>query len=161
MNINNSLIAGLTRAANHFVIRMKEKIDAVKAPKIIKDATSIGTANISGETVSIEITIDLKKAPMATAYEWGSGIHSTKEEKKTYPITHRTPGKKLRIPAERWPNKSKNDDPAFLPYVNHPGVAPRPYIKPTIVAEMPEIKRIVGQEVKASILIGIKEMFST
>jgi len=163
MNINNSLIVGLTRAANHFVIKMKERISNKKLPRAISDATAIGTANVSGDTASIVVTIDLEKAPMAAAFEWGSGIHSTKEKPEKYRIPNLEggTGKKLKIPAERWPNKSKSDDPAYLPFVMHPGVEANSYIRPTIVAELPELKRIIGQEVKAAILIGIKEMFST
>ena len=156
MNINNSLIAGLTRAANHFVMRMKDKVAQNGLPQAISDATSLGTANVSGETVSIEVTIDLKEAPMAAAFEWGSGLHRTKGGAGLYPIA----AKDAPNLVFWWERGNKWFVGAKLPY-GHPGVAPRPYIKPTIVAEMPEIKRIVGQEVKASILIGIKEMFST
>ena len=156
MNINAGIISSLNRIANHFVIKMKDKIDAVDAPKVIKNAISITPATVSGDSGRIEVVIDLKTAPMASAYEWGSGLHATKYSPMLYPIPTVKPGPLHFF----WEERGKWFFGAKLPF-GHPGVAPRPYIEPTLIAELPEMKKIVGGEVKAQIIIGLKEMFKT
>ena len=157
--LSNSLLSGLTQSANRLVARMKNKVSQNGLPQAISNAMSIEPAVATESGGSIDIVIDLNEdsgAPMAAAYEWGSGLHSTKYSPQLIPIPQRKPGP-LHF---YWENRGKWFYGAKLPF-GHPGVAPRPYIEPSIEEELPEIKRIIGQEVKASILIGIKEMFST
>lgn len=156
MNVNAGLISSLTKIANHFVIRMKDKISQNNLPKEISDAISISPANVSGDSGSIDVIIDLKTAPMASAYEWGSGLHATKYSPMLYPIPTVKPGPLHFF----WEERGKWFFGAKLPF-GHPGVAPRPYIEPTLLAELPEMKKMVGEEIKAQILIGLKEMFKT
>ena len=157
MNFYDSLIVGLTKSANIVANKLRDKVRSDEhLPDVIADATSIGTVNVSADRGEISIIIDLKKAPMAAAFEWGSGIHSTKGAAGLYPIA----AKNAPNLSFWWERGNKWFIGQRLPY-GHPGVAPNPYIKPALLESMPEIKKILGQEVKASILIGIKEMFKT
>jgi len=161
--LNNSILAGLTQAANHFVTKMKEKIVSQNLPDAISRSTSIGVAHMVGEgNASIEITIDTSEngAPMAGAFEWGSGLMSMRKPPQKYLIEPKNAsklafmwGEAKNIHPERLRISSKTGK-TILPYVWHPGIQPRQYIAPTIVAEMDEIKRIVGAEVKAAVLSG-------
>ena len=157
--LNNSILAGLTKAAQHFVTKMHEKRVAQRLPEAISSATSIGVAHATGNgSASIEITIDLDKAPMAAAFEWGSGLMSMRKPPEKYKIEP----KNASMLAFEWGEArnirpeglriSKKTGKVILPYVMHPGIKPRQYIAPTLLAEMDEIKRIVGAEVKASVV---------
>lgn len=159
MSVNDvkpGIYASLIKVANHFVQKMEAKIDQVNAPKAIKNATSIDSPQENENGQSIDIVIDLNKetgAPMAGAYEWGSGEHATRGTPNKYIITPSN-AKVLAIPASRWPNKLYEDDPAFLKKVYHPGVAARPYIQPTIEEEADAVVEILATDFKASILRG-------
>ncbi len=153
---------GLVLAASYFTEKMKAKIIQVNAPRKIIDATSIGSPVITGEGAGyIDITID---TPVAAAFEYGSGLHGKKGER--YPIEPKN-AKVLAFPWSIARNLSPSftgkstagielsaDDKAFLPKVMHPGVAARPFIRPTIQEEREQIKKILGKEFIASIKLG-------
>ena len=158
---------GLVLAANHFVEKMKAKIGQVNVPSTIGDKTSIGSPMVQGDMAFIDITIDLNPetgAPMAAAFEYGSGIHGRKKQR--YPITP-TEKEALAFPWEVAENLSPSfvgrqtggieltsEKRAVLSKVMHPGVAARPFIRPTIQETKEEIKKILGREFKASISLG-------
>lgn len=153
-DIINGANAGLVKVANVYVSKLKTRISQNNLPKVISDAISIGVPQSAGKMVSIDVAIDLKKAPMAAAYEWGSGIHSMLKEPQKYVIVPRR-GRYLVIPKERLKYPPEHGDYLIVRKVLHPGVAPRQYITPSL-AEMPkEIKQILGKEFKAAIMIGI------
>ena len=156
--INSGLNKNLVDAANYFKDAMFKKIDAVNAPKKIKAHTSVGTVQQKSNQLSIDIVIDTSKdaAPMAPAFEWGSGEHATRGKVGRYKIK----GNPLAIPRSRWPDyiPPPDVDPVILPYVMHPGVAPRPYILPTIIESRQKIKEILGKGFKASILAGVPKV---
>jgi hypothetical protein len=155
-NVTNGVLAGLTKVANLFVIKMKQKVSQNNLPQAISDATSIGAAQQQGDSAFIDVDINLKKAPMAGAFEWGSGIHRQRGAPATYSINPKN-ANVLAIPRSRWKNYSPppDTDPIFVRHVNHPGVAPRPYIAPTLVENREEIHKILGKELKAAIMLGI------
>lgn len=152
----NEMLAGLTKAAHYLVLKMKDRVSANNLPNKISEAMSIGNANIFGESdAGIEITISLDPetgAPMAGAYEWGSGIHDP-ENPHLIPIAAKNASNLVFW----WERESKWFVGPKLPY-GHPGVAPRPYIEPTIRDEMEAIKSIVGTEVKAAIITSLREI---
>ena len=106
------------------------------------------------------IQVDLKSAPMAAAFEFGSGVHR-KDDPNTYIIKNRTEGKMLVIPASRWPNKRFNDDPAYLRFVNHPGVAARPFLQPAITSRSFLLSRALAKALGVGILDAIKTEWNT
>ena len=165
------IVSGLNKnlviAANYFKEAMFKKIDAVNAPGKIKEHTSVGTVQQKGDQLSIDIVIDISEdaAPMAPAFEWGSGEHATRGNVGKYPIVPKEKG----ALAFEW-------QPAFVPWgskkfiglggdgkflfraVEHPGVAPRPYILPTIRESRQKITEILGKGFKASILVGVPKV---
>lgn len=156
------LYVGLVKAAQFFTEKMFDRIDSNGLPKVIKDATSIGDPNVSSDKGYVDVTIDTSEdgAPMAAAFEYGSGVHG--DEGEEYPITHRESGRALQIPRDRFqsytpePPKYPDRDPLYFMKVMHPGVKARPYIRPTIIENKEEIAKIIGREFVASISLGGK-----
>lgn len=163
-NITNGILAGLTKIANYFVQIMKQRLSSGNYPNgnsdrgtvSIQDAISIGTAQQAGDRAFIDVEIDLKKAPAAAAFEWGSGIHTERGVPGLYPILPKN-ASALSIPRSRWQNYNPppDIDPVFVRKVMHPGVAPRPYIAPSIIDSKEEVRKILGKEVKAAIMLGV------
>ena len=156
--------AGLALAASHFVEKMKTRLDGGNYPHgdsdrgttSIQDATTIDTPKHEGGNAYVDIVISLSKAPFAWAFEKGSGLHSEEGAGK-YPIR---PVDKDWL-AFFWPEAQNPDALNYLPdgrviigQVMHPGIAAKPYIRPTIVEEREEIKKILGREFKAQISRG-------
>lgn len=109
--------------------------------KSIPDAIGLGAVRLDGPDIySISIDVDLEKAPQARAFEFGSGIHATQGQKGKYSID---PVKATAL-VFHWENEPvgvKNfphtaDGRIILRHVEHPGVAPRPYLAPAIKEEM-------------------------
>ena len=159
-NINNGIINSLVRTANFFVMKMKEKVLQVNAPRNINEAVQIEPVEPIEEGAKINVVIPLEDAPAAGAYEWGSGLHATRGPRQTYPIDP-VKGDAL---AFSWPKVDGQPFPRLedgrvvLPGVNHPGVEPRPYIKPTLQEQKAEMKKMIGQDFKAAILVGTKKV---
>jgi hypothetical protein len=113
--------------------RIAEKArDNASWSKTIPSAISSSEAKKSGGTFESTIKIDLKVAPQAAGFEYGSGEHG--ESGQRYPIEG---GPYLAIPRERWPKYSPppDVDPVVLGKVMHPGVKARPYLQPAIESE--------------------------
>lgn len=156
-NISSGLIAGLTRLANTFVGYMKDNIQSKNVPSKVSESISITPATSGDSGAIIDIVIDMKKgaAPMAAAYEWGSGVHATRGENGKYIIVSNYGQNMMKIPRSRWPNYTPppNVDPVYVWMVEHPGVAARPYIQPILddQAKMSELVRMVGDSVIAQV----------
>jgi hypothetical protein len=146
------ILAGLGLVAQLVSERMKQKVGEVNAPSNIADAISVPNSPKADEgRYSVAIVIDLQKAPAAGAFEWGSGIHSTKGRAGTYPITPRN----APMLAFFW---ERIDKFVVLPRVDHPGVSPRPYIKPTIEETLPQVKKILGRAFVVEVMRGQKRL---
>jgi hypothetical protein len=145
----------LTRSGNIFAETMKKKITEVRAPSNIGEHISVGSAQKKGNQYSIDVSIDISEgaAPEAPAYEWGSGEHRTRGSPGLYPIE----AKNVPNLVFWWEKGQKWFVGAKLPY-GHPGVAPRPYIEPSIQESTPKIKEILGKNFKASILVGVPKV---
>lgn len=114
-----------------------QNITEKNLPSIISDNMKVANFKRDGEgRYSIEVSVDLDKAPMATAYEFGSGIHATRGVRSKYTITP----KNSSALAFEW-------NPAFVPwgspkfiglsgkkflfrYVKHPGVEQKAFLAP-------------------------------
>lgn len=150
-NPQTELHVGLIKGAEFFVSKMEQKIDSEGLPDKIKKATSISSPVVKNEGGYIDIVIDLKTAPMAAAFEYGSGIHG--EEGKKYKIPE--DADYVAFPRERWAKyKPPPERSSFVfTYVMHPGVKERPYIRPTISDYRKEISKIIGKEFIESITV--------
>lgn len=81
------------------------------------------------------VRLDEDHAPEARAYEYGSGIHSTKGPKTKYSID----AKNVPNLVFFWKNRNK----MFVgPHVNHPGVEAQPYLRPAIDANLPNLREM-------------------
>lgn len=156
-----TILTALAQIGAIYATKAAAKSQEVKAPKNIAGAFSVSSPIQRGMTYSIDIKVDLNIAPAAAAYEWGSGIHATRGNAGTYPIVP----KNHNYLAFFWPKV--DGDPSFrrlpdgrvlLASVNHPGVAPKPYLKPTIDDTKEEFKKILGQGFKAEILQGVNKV---
>ena len=122
----------------------------------IPPAISSTSATTDGKgKYEASIKVDLVAAPMAAAFEFGSGVHR-KDNPSKYIIKNRTAGKMLVIPASRWPNKKFNDDPVYISSVNHPGVAARPFLQPAINSRSFFLSRALAKAFGVGILDVIK-----
>ena len=170
MPTNDGIYIGLTKVAGLFYQKMLVKLNAGNYPHgdqtrnppttSIQDATSVGQVQQEGANAYIDVTISLKQAPYAGAYEWGSGLRSEEGEKAKYIIEPRE-ADALAFPKGRWPQYEPPPDAPdifIFPYVMHPGVAAKPYIKPTLQENRAEFKKILAKEFKASILRGTQKV---
>lgn len=167
-NIQSGLYKALAEAGRHFATKLSDAVSQNNLPKAISDAISIDSPVVGDTESYVDVKIDLETAPMARAFEWGSGIHRTRGgEKETYRIPKKGTTSGL---AFKWDKVDETtptgrkfrgilpDGRAGFTFVDHPGVAPRPYIIPTIKAEKEQIKRILAREFKASILLGVEKI---
>lgn len=105
-----------------------------------------------------EIKVDLKEAPEARAFEYGSGLRSERGDKETYRIPRDGGGSFVAFPKERWPGFTPRAD-GIMPdtfvftFVKHPGVAARPYLKPAIESR----KRAFRNRILGAFVSGYKE----
>jgi hypothetical protein len=127
----------MVQAASGIMTKAMETADSKGLPSAIADAMSVKNFRREGAgRYSIEIDVDLIKAPMARAYEFGSGIHATRGEQGTYTIAPRNAS----MLAFEW-------SPEFIPwgskkfiglagskflfrYVDHPGVQQKAFLLP-------------------------------
>jgi len=154
--VNNEILASLSKAAMILVAEMGNLLSDGTRPHEIKDNIFINQPQQSSNGASIEIVID---HPAASAYEYGSGLHRMRGSPQKYPIY---PKEKQALAFE-WPI-ARNIFPEklqysksgkiVLPYVMHPGVAPRQFIAPSLVKTRQEVRKVLGQGFKAAVLAG-------
>lgn len=141
------MMPSLTFVGNLFATQAKAKANSVRAPGNIQDAFYLDSPNQQGTIFYIDVHIDLKIAPAAAAYEWGSGIHAKFGEAKEYPIPREPTG--VSFPKERWPNYKPPPGKSIPDYfyfdqISHPGVAARPYLQPTLEEHIQEYSNLLG-----------------
>lgn len=147
-----SILTALAQVGSIFRDKASARAQSNNTP--IKDnAFSVGSPMQNGAIYSVDIKVDLKVAPAAAAYEWGSGIHATRGTPGLYPI------KAKNAPELHffWEKRGKWFMGFELPF-GHPGVAPRPYLKPTIDETKVEFRKILGKGFKAEILQGVNKV---
>lgn len=132
-----------------------------KAPtRRIKGAIKAQPPVREGDAIVGKITINLDEAsggaPEAMAYEFGSGIHSEKGE--TYVILPR----EQKALAFFWDKANASiprlpDGRVLLRKVNHPGVAARPYIEPSLDELKKGVKAFIAKQIKLEIGAAFQE----
>jgi hypothetical protein len=148
-----SILAALAKVGAIYAAKAAQKSKDVNAPKEIASAFSVDSPKQNGSTYSIDVEV-ADPVGIASAYEWGSGIHSTKKEKKKYPIKAKSANGELHF---FWKERGKWFKGFELPF-GHPGVEKRPYLVPTIEETKEEFKKILGQGFKAEILQGVNKI---
>lgn len=156
-------IKDVNRAINALYIELIRRTSSGRYPQEIPEAIKTQSSEIRGKNVVGSLTISLEVAPMALAFEYGSGIWSERGARQKYPIVPN----KASILAFDWPEAANigsregvadvvtpvtyNEQTfqfeggrAFLPKVMHPGIRARPYIAPSIATKADEITEILG-----------------
>lgn len=144
--LDSRMIKGLTVQANNVAEKARENASWSRS---IPNAIGVGKAEKTSDGYTVDVTIDLEKAPEAAAFEYGSGEHG--EKGKTYTI----PGVPLlAIPRERYvaPHLPADVDPVILASVEHPGVEAKPYMQPAIESNRSRIKEALGKIFKSAYL---------
>lgn len=168
----NDLIAALGKVGKLFYDTMGVKLSEDRYPpsaddnlrgfKTILEATTVRSPEHVADHFEVVIAINLRLAPYARAYEWGSGEHS--DEGNKYAID---PGKNYMIfPKEDWPDwipwpnnggvTPNKNGMFFLVHVEHPGVAAKPYIQPTIMQINDDVKKMLAHEFKVMVLRDVQ-----
>ena len=157
---SNRLLKAVTQAAEIIAIAMRtitSRGGVGGYPKEVPESITVGTAQQSGDNVSIEIATENKganNASIALAFELGSGL--TGENRQRYRIE---PKNKQAL-AFLWPEAEKinpGDSPAapvigiskktgkaVLPYVMHPGIRPVPFVDDSIDASITEVTNLIA-----------------
>jgi hypothetical protein len=183
MTASNSISASLIEVARRLTQKMAVKVNQKNLPRAINTSTSVSPVTNSGNTYSISVKIDLSEngAPMAAAFEYGSGLHRTVGVPDTYTIAPKN-AKALAFPftitfmpggkflgavvngtfynRKRVFNMMVNDpagmfssDKMIWAYVDHPGVEPRPYIQPSIIENRVEAKQLLTKGFIESLIV--------
>jgi len=137
---------------------------------VVIDSPVVEKKGMFSSSGHIDIYIDGKKAPMAAAFEWGSGEHATRGPIGTYVIEPKD-ASVLRFGWQPdfvpW-NSPKfagvvldgagTEGTYFFQWVDHPGIAPRPYLNRVIQESMPEVMKVIGLGTTGRLLSGLKEV---
>ena len=150
----------LPQAANIWVNRAKQKAKTRR----IKESFSIGQVVEEGDG-RFSITIR-NTAPEMAAYEFGSGLRSTKKAPSKYLIKSKS-GKILTFNMPEALNieyakvkPQPGTGKVFLPQVMHPGVAPEPAMEPALREVSPEMRSVIGQDFTVEVIHkSIREAF--
>jgi len=163
--VEAALMRGLTEWANEIANQARSN---ASWSNTIPNAISVGQVKDEGGRYSIEIKIDARKdgpAPEALAFEFGSGIHNP-DSPGTYVIAPKPGGKKTlaffwdKVDASSpTGNKFRGVSPttgkAIFNYVDHPGVAAKPYLAPAIRDARVKFKgiysRLIGRAYRESV----------
>lgn len=163
---NSSLLQGMQEAVEIIATEAKSLSNWSHGNEhsgSIPSAISVVNATENGGTIQAAVKVDLKIAPQAAAYEYGSGIHGKSGQK--YRIAPNPPKKALAfewnpqtIPWGSPKFRGKSGDTYFFNYVEHPGVVANPFLRPALVNKLPEVKKIIGEAFRAEIIGKIREV---
>lgn len=183
MDLISEITKTLTLGASAIVNDAKSTAQA-KGIGHVGNALYIEPAVPGKDKVSITIVLSADLVPDAIAYEYGSGVHATRGPKGRYEIRPKDknvlkfefPESMNIFPAKDIPlgksgeyaiggavygkapflNYGDERGTVYLPYVLHPGVAPRPYINPSIDEHLPEITKEITDRVAATVILTIE-----
>lgn len=131
------MMPALTAVAQLFSAQVGVRAVQEHAPSDIPNTIYVDPPINNQGIYSVDVRIT---HPAAAAYEWGSGVHATRQRPGgappgEYPIPYQPDG--VAFPSSRWPQYKPppgKSTPAYFYFdqIMHPGVAPRPYISPTL-----------------------------
>lgn len=126
----------------------------------IRGAIRVGEVKEQGGVIAGYVEVPLKLAPEARAFEYGSGIHSTKGAAEKYPI-HPVNATSLVFPGtHEWTGKTIVVPPMGGGVVMHPGVAPRPFLTPAVEENKERIRELLGSNIRQYIGTVIRASWS-
>jgi hypothetical protein len=153
---DSMFMKALTEEANKIAQSARDKSSWSST---IKNAISVGVATTDGnDKYSIDIIVDTDPdtgAPQAPAFEYGSGLHATKYSPQLYPI------EAVNAPnlVFWWEKGGKWFKGTRLPF-GHPGVAPRPFLKPAMDENRLSFKNKALSLFKRGLFNSIKAEFA-
>lgn len=150
-----SIIKGMTSLGNYVANQARSN---ASWSSTIPNAISVGqVTNDGGGKYSIIVKVDAKVTPEALAFEFGSGIHNP-DNPGTYVIAP----KRAKALAFFWDKVDANTPrgpkfrgispttgKAIFNYVDHPGVAARPYFRPAVNLALTKIPVFLGDVLKS------------
>jgi len=166
--LDTLVMKALTEAGNQVVSQARANASWSKE---IPNAISLGTAEVIPGGYEIKIILNAKSeggVPQAAAFEFGSGIHRTVGTAKTYVIKPKNanylyfpwnPKDVMKALNSRKVHDYWDDAGLWVfKYIDHPGVAARPFVRPAIEAHKPTIKTKLLLALRAGFrnLLGIR-----
>lgn len=136
----------VTWAANKIALSARAFARTKGIAKVAK--IGVGTAKVTKNT----LTINIKTSRAGMAFEHGSGIHDPKHPHY------------IDIDAKNVPNLIFEGTNEFegqiirTPHVDHPGVAPKPFLQPAKDKHRQEIKRKIAEEVGRNMRLAVRGM---
>lgn len=123
--------------------------------KKLRGKVRVSTAKKSGNLTTINIYIaegDEDLRGMARAFEWGSGEKATRGGKRRYPIRVRN------APYLIFPGTNAFTGQIIkIKEVQHPGVAPRPFIAPAVAATRKRATKELAKAIRGNILEYLRD----
>jgi len=171
---SSSLHADLLEVGKVVAQKLKAAISTADYPEEMGSNVAIGIPVVEkvgmfSSNGHIDIYIDGKRAPMAAAFEWGSGEHATRGPIGTYIIEPKDatrlrfewnpdfiPWKSPKFAGVVGATRDDTQGTYFFHWVDHPGIAPRPYLDRVIQEAMPEVLKIVGLGTTGRLISGLK-----
>jgi hypothetical protein len=126
----------------------------------IRGAIRVGEVKEQGGVIAGYVEVPLKLAPEARAFEYGSGIHSTKGAPEPYPILPRNGGSLVFPGTHQWEGQTIVVPPMGGGVVMHPGVAPRPFLTPAVQENRERIRELLGSNIRQYIGTVIRTSWS-
>jgi hypothetical protein len=114
----------------------------------IRSAIRVGEVKEQGGIVAGYVEVPLRSAPEARAFEYGSGIHSTKGVAETYPIRPVNATALVFPGTHEWAGKTIVVPPMGGGVVMHPGVEPRPFLTPAVEENQERIRALLGSSIR-------------
>lgn len=147
-------------------LEVQAKAQRMMIPEHIKDNIEVrkNPAQKEDRQVSVDVFVDLNKAPDARAWEFGSGLHSTRGAKSTYVIAARNAPYliftwwKKNNPPTTYQHPEKNPEGMKLKYVNHPGIRPKHYLRNSLNMLLGKVGNIVRGSIRTRVRGGIGKM---
>lgn len=155
MPLNNTIIQNILKAMTIGIGKIADEArkNASWSSKI-PGAIRVDPARVtSGGVFQEDIVTDLTKAPMAAAFEFGSGLHRTRGNPALYPIRARN-APELHF---WWEKRQKWFVGVELPF-GHPGVAPKPFIKPAIDSNLDDFRKELAKAFKEALLASVPKV---
>lgn len=143
----------LSRATDRFKTRIQEFSSWSKHIPESVTAEPARQDESTGVIVS-EISVGGETAPYAKYFEYGTGLYN-KQNPRKYRIP-KFPKSRVAFPKSRWPQFVPQDeapDVFVFHHVMHPGVRPRPFVRPAKEVSLPEMK----SSITSAVVDGIKE----
>lgn len=153
-NIQSSLVEVARRLMQKMAATTLQNGMPPKVASRINRSTFVTPPMRFGNDYRISIKIDMSKdgAPMAAMYEYGIGAYPIPKEGTTF----------MAFPKERWPQyvpPPPAPDVFVFFKVTHPAVEARPYIKPSVIANREDAKRILGRAFVESVIVRGTEKY--